>query len=91
MLPEHIQALKKLWMEQEYKEKPIVDDQQLVENDLLLQGALHHDQTVIIKYYEDYEFKIDKGKVLFISVIDRCLQLDHVEIQLENIIEVNIL
>lgn len=89
MLPEHIEALKKLWAEQEHKEKPMLDEQQLIENELLLHNALYHDQMISITYYEDHDFKEANGKVLFINSVDGYLQLDDTKIRLENIIEVS--
>lgn len=90
MLPEHVEALKKLWAEQEHKEKPMLDEQQLVENDHLLHHALYHDQMVSITYYEDHDFQEAKGKVLFINQVDGYLLLDDTKIRLENMIEVSV-
>lgn len=91
MLPEHVEALKKLFAEQDHKEKPILDEQQMIDNEFILQQAIENDLDVEIKCFEDHDFHTVKGKLLFIDAMSKYLQLDHIEIKLENIIEVNLL
>lgn len=91
MIPEHVEALKKLFAEQDHKEKPILDEQQLLENEMLLQNAIQNDLMIEIKHFRDHDFHMVKGKVLFIQSQSRFLQLDNVKIKLEDIIEVNVL
>ena len=43
MLPEHVEILKKVFAEQSYQTKPILDEQQVVENERILKHALHED------------------------------------------------
>lgn len=61
--------LKEAFAEDDYKERPLIDEQQKMENDLMLQAALHNGSTVEIKYYEDKKFKTLKGEVLFIDAL----------------------
>lgn len=90
MLPEHIAELKELFAEQDHKEKPILDEQQLIENEMLLNQAIEGDLTITVKYFKDYNYHFAEGKVLFIQSQDRYLQLDKVKINLDSIVEVNV-
>ena len=91
MLPEHVDALKKLYEAHNYKVKPILDEQQMMENGLTLQSALYENLTVEIKYYLDHDFQTVKGKVLLIEVHKGFLRIENMEVELEDIIEVSIL
>lgn len=90
MLPEHVEALKKLWEEQNYKEMPILDEHQIAENNLSLQEALENDLQVSIKYFADHDHKIATGHLLYIDALNKRLFIDDVEIKLHNLIEVKI-
>jgi len=92
MLPEHVEALKKVFAEQDYKEKPILDDQQKVEIDLKLQLALSDDLTVEVKYFADHDFHLVKGKLRTIDALNKRLRFnDGTEVKLEDVIDVTIL
>lgn len=91
MMPEHIKLLNDMWEEKEYKKKPILDEQQLIEIDMKLQCAIHNDLTVKIKYFEDHNYQTKRGKLLDISSLKKALQLDdNTEIAWESIIDVYI-
>jgi|SRR5690625_4916324 len=92
MLPEHVEALKQVIAEQDYKEKPILDDQQKVEIDLKLQLALNDDLTVEVKYFADHDFHLMKGKMLMIDALNKRLRFDDgTELKLDDVIDVTIL
>ncbi|MFD2759694.1 YolD-like family protein [Lentibacillus juripiscarius] len=67
MLPEHEELLRKMWAEQEYKEKPILDEQQKEEIDARLQAAVNNDLTVEVKHYNGRDFLTNKGKLTRIN------------------------
>jgi hypothetical protein len=90
MMPEQIDMLQKLFAEQNHKEKPILDAQQLAENATMLQEAIENNLTVEITYFKDHDFHNVNGKVLFIQTQNRYLQLDDLRINLDDIIEVNL-
>lgn len=90
MLPEHVEGLKKLFAEYDHKEKPVLDQQQMIENERLLQEAIEYDLTIRVKYFKDHDFCISEGKVMFIQIQKRYLQMDHIKIKLDDIIEVNL-
>ncbi|GAB3801050.1 YolD-like family protein [Virgibacillus kimchii] len=46
MLPEHVQLIKEMWEEDDKKEKPILDEQQIEEIIMKLRMALHDNLTV---------------------------------------------
>lgn len=63
MLPEHVEMIKQLWAEEDYKEKPILSDQQLEENEFILQEALQNNSPVRIKYFKSHDFHFIEGNV----------------------------
>lgn len=91
MLPEHIEMLNKMWEEQEHKEMPVLDEQQIAENNMLLRDALENDLEIRIKYYVDHEYKTIEGRLLYIDILNERLFTDEIEIKLEHIIEVILL
>lgn len=91
MLPEHIEMLNKMWEEQEHKEMPVLDEQQIAENNMLLQDALENDLEIRIKYFVDGEYKTIEGHLLYIDILNERLFIDDIEIKLEHIIEVILL
>ncbi|HLR52359.1 MAG TPA: YolD-like family protein [Candidatus Avamphibacillus sp.] len=94
MLPEHVEALKQMFAEEERKEKPLLDEQKKMEIDLLLQVALNNDSTVEIKYYADYDYQSIKGKLLMIDALNGSLKIESdtlEDIPLQDVIDVTIL
>lgn len=87
MLPEHLEALKNVFVERAYKKRPALDEQQIIENELILQHAVHDHLTVEITYFKDYELHRIRGEIM--NIVDNYLLVDHMKIQLKNIIEVN--
>lgn len=90
MLPEHIAALKKLFSESEHEEKPILDDQQLTDNEIALKEAIENDLTVEITYFENNQLHNVDGKVMYVQTQQGYLQMDDVRIKLDDIVEVNL-
>jgi len=90
MLPEHAKMLEHIWSESEHKEKPLLDEQQKIENDLMLQQAIHDNLIVEIKYFKDHEFHTIKGKVLFIDMNSRSFKVGSVGIGLDDVIGVEL-
>src|SRR5699024_389951 len=92
MLPEHVEMLKEVFRQDEYKEKPILDEQQKVEMDTMLQCALHNDLTVEITYFADHDYKKVEGQLLMIDVLNNRLALEaEIEIKISDVIGVNVL
>lgn len=94
MLPEHVEALKQMFAEEECKDKPILDDQKKMEIDFLLKAALNNDATVEIQYYVNYDYCTIKGKVLMIDVLNGYLKIENDELEdiyLQDILDVSIL
>ncbi|MBR3118957.1 MULTISPECIES: YolD-like family protein [Oceanobacillus] len=78
MLPEHIEMLKALQIEYNYKEKPILDEQQVEENAIKLQLAIHDNLTIEVKYYKMHDYHKVKGKLLSVALND-CIVFDNEE------------
>ncbi|MFA1818987.1 YolD-like family protein [Virgibacillus oceani] len=75
MLPEHVQMIKEMWAEDDKKEKPIQDEQQIEENVMKLQLAIHDSLTVEVKFFSNYEYHMLRGKLKSI-VADDCIIFD---------------
>ena len=92
MLPEHIQLLNDLWAMDNYKEKPILDEQELMAIDLKLRMAMKDNLTVEVDYFADNDFHTISGKLLSIDSIQKKLRFENGEdeIVLEDIIDVRI-
>jgi|SRR5690625_2431427 len=88
MMPEHAKMLEHIWSETEHKDKPILDEQQKAENDLMLQRVIHDNLIVEIKYFKDHDFHTIKGRVSFIDVSNRSFRIGHIEIGLDDVIGV---
>ncbi|MFZ3578757.1 YolD-like family protein [Virgibacillus sp. DJP39] len=90
MLPEHIELLKKMWDEDDHKEKPILDEQQIEELDAKLQCALSNNLSVEIKYYDEPHYCMAKGKLLKINANSGLIRLEDKDIQFKNVLDVHI-
>lgn len=92
MLPEHVELLKEVFVE--YKEKPSLDEQQMIEIDQKLKYALEHNANIKMTYYDDGEFLTVSGQL---KKIDQwrgyiiLLNEDGIYISLASIIDVEIL
>ena len=94
MLPEHVKALRELNEELNRLQKPILDEQQVWENKVKLQMALHNDLTVKLKVYNDGHFDDIKGKILLMDSVSKSVRLDideSIEIEFNDIIDVIVL
>ncbi|AUJ25213.1 YolD-like family protein [Virgibacillus dokdonensis] len=88
MMPEHIEMLQEMWKEQDYKEKPILDEQQQEEinNKLLMAGV--NDLTVEIKYFNKHDFYKVKGKITSINKQNKYINIVGQRLPFECIIDV---
>src|SRR5699024_528058 len=92
MLPEHVEALKKVFAEIDYEERPILDEQQQMEMDMILQLALKDNRTVKIKCYTGHDYRTVAGKPVIIDMLDNWLKLPNgAEMRVDDVMEVNIL
>ncbi|MFA1820537.1 YolD-like family protein [Virgibacillus oceani] len=88
MMPEHVEMLNQMWAEDDKKEKPILDEQQIEENSIKLQLAIHNSLTLKIKYYKDHNFRTVKGKLKSIIVGDCVIFDDGVRVRFSDVISV---
>jgi len=61
MLPEHVEMLKEVFVER--KEKPILDEQKMIEMDRILKHALEHQVAIAMTYFHDGDFLTLRGKL----------------------------
>src|SRR5699024_12418240 len=80
MLPEHVEAVKDVFAEEERKEKPILDEQQKMEIDANIKRALRDDLLIEITYYDAFDYKKVSGNLLsadvfkgFVMFVDDCM------------------
>lgn len=93
MLPEHVQALKELKMEDDKINKPILDPQQLEELNQVLFEAIEEHHFLTFSYYTNGEIRRFKGKVYFLDEIKKEIHIMDTEsplqiLKLENIIHI---
>lgn len=91
MLPEHIALLQDALTE--YKEKPILDEQKMIEIDRKLKLALEEHVALKMTYYQAGEVQTVYGKLLRIDQTQGYIVLrneDGTMISLHNIIDVDI-
>ncbi|HEX6594148.1 MAG TPA: YolD-like family protein [Bacillota bacterium] len=91
MLPEHVEAVKQVFAEEERKEKPILDEQQKMEIDANIKRALRDNMVIEITYYADYDYKKVSGNLLSVDVFQGSIKLDDdrmTEIKFADILDV---
>lgn len=91
MLPEHVQMLEELDQEQDRKEKPVLDEQMITENYMVMEEALRSDLKIRIKYYADYDYKYHEGFLLSVDTINMIVFMEEININLDDVLEVHIL
>lgn len=91
MLPEHVEMLKRAFAEENYQEKPLLDEQQKRKMDMLLTSALHENKAVEIIYFQNHRLKKIQGKPLYIDPWNKYLQLERMRIPLADMIDVEII
>lgn len=92
MLPEHVKMLKDIWQEDDFKERPILDEQLQIELGEVLRLALKDDLTVEITYYADRDYHREKGKLVLLDPVSRQLRINNKDyICLDDIMDVTIL
>lgn len=89
MLPEHVKMLGDMYKEMDRKEKPIVDEQQIEENSLTLQGALKYKLEVKITYFVDHDFNNIEGRVK--SIRNNTIYIEETKIHFADVIDVDFL
>ncbi len=71
LLPEHIKKLKQFHQEVYKIQKPVLDEQELSEMDLLVGEAMEFNTLLQFTFWEDGELKKVKGLIHFIDVIGK--------------------
>ncbi|GAB4073714.1 hypothetical protein GCM10028778_12170 [Barrientosiimonas marina] len=92
MMPEHEEMLRQLWQEQEYKEKPILDEQKQMEIDTKLQLAINDDLMIEAEYYDHdlHDFQKIRGRLLMIDTFAGVLRFDQADsvVSLPDVVDV---
>lgn len=89
MLPEQQQILEQLWEDQNKKEKPILDKQEMELFDTKLQLAIHQDASIAVTYFSNGVFEVKEGKLKQVNGLHKYLQFDDLtKIKLEDVLNV---
>ena len=87
MLPEQQQILQQIWEDQNKKEKPILDKQELELIDKTLQLAIHQDLPVSVTYFSAGNFEVKTGKLKQVNGLQKYLQFDDLtKVRLEDVL-----
>lgn len=86
MMPEHVEALERMWEEQERKEKPILDEQQIEENAFKLHGALAQKLEVRVTYFSHYDFLTIDGVIK--DIRNKVIFINNEELKFDSIIQI---
>ncbi len=92
MLPEHVALLEDALVE--YNDKPILDEQQMIEIDRSLKLALEEQMELKMSYYQSGETHIVYGKLMKIDQWNGYIMLrneDGTTVSLQDIIDVEII
>ncbi|MGI6227657.1 MAG: YolD-like family protein [Peptococcales bacterium] len=76
MLPEHKKLLEKMYEEQAWVEKPILDENKSEEINIALLLSLKEKKKVRIKFYREHSFKVMEGIVIKFLPISRKIKID---------------
>ncbi|GAQ18532.1 YolD-like protein [Oceanobacillus picturae] len=76
MMPEHVEILKEIHEQQEWKEKPFISEFQKEEINLALQLALKDDLTIELEYFKNHDYHKVKGKLLSVDVLNQYVKID---------------
>lgn len=88
MLPEHVNLLKEMWARDEWLEKPMLDEQLVMEINLKLQLALHNELTVEVEYFKNHGYHKVRDKLLAVDPLNNYLRLEGMELPLDAIVGV---
>ncbi|MCG3418950.1 YolD-like family protein [Oceanobacillus jordanicus] len=85
MMPEHIEILKEIHEQQEWKKKPMISEFQKEEINLALQLALKDDLTIELEFFRDHDYHKIKGKVLGVDVLNQFVTINEQIVPLDSI------
>lgn len=87
MIPEHTNLLNQMWAEENYKEKPMIEEQQEVQMNAALKKAINHNLPIEVKHYHEGDYLTSKGKLSKIDTTTLRLD-DATEIKLTDVLDV---
>lgn len=85
MLTEHQEALRKLFNEKEYKEKPVLAEDQIAEININLQHALEHDLLIEIEYFKNNDYHKINGHLLGVDPLNNILIINDEHLPLDSV------
>lgn len=94
MYPELAKSLKQIIEEQDYKEKPLVDEQEKKEFNMVIHYALHENLPVEVTYYADHDYKKVSGNIRSIDSMKKIIHLDddrYSSIRFDDILHISVI
>lgn len=91
MLPEHVEAIKRVFEEEEKEKKPILDEQQKIKNDVVIKNALEIGVPITIKHFKNGKRRTTSGYIDYIDHIEGKLFIEGINIDLNDILYVDFL
>lgn len=91
MLPEHVEMLKEVFLE--YKEKPHLDEQKMMDIDRKLKYALYQNAVINITYYDAGIYESIEGRLKKLEQIHQYILIaneDGTRIPLNNIVDISL-
>lgn len=85
MMPEHIEILKQINEQQEWKEKPMISEYQKEEINLALQLALKDDLTIELEYFKNHDHHKIKGNLLGVDVLNQFVTIEDQNLPLDSL------
>ena len=85
MMPEHIEILKQINEQQEWKEKPMISEFQKEEMNLALQLALKDDLTIELEFFRNHDYHKIKGKLLSVDVFNQFVRIEDQYLPLDSL------
>ena len=71
MIPEHVQSLKNLMIDEEKRQRPILDEREIKEIETIIHGAMEYNQKLIFQIYDNGFITYITGKTHYIDHINK--------------------
>ena len=75
MLPEHVEMIKKVWVEDQQTTKPVLDEQQLEEMNTIIEEAIAFDNKLYFNYYKKGEIHSLIGYIHNVNILKKKLYI----------------
>lgn len=85
MMPEHIKMLNDYWEQEDWKEKPIIDEQLMLDINLQLNVAIANDLPIEVEYFKNHNYHKVKGYLLRVDPLNNFIQIEDKKLPLDSL------